>query len=132
MIELIVVINILGILLLFFSCVPEFKLDIQDVFTVHGLEPVILENGRYKYSAKVNINTAPVYVIQVLLPLGMKDFAQELVDFRVKKSEDGNIFKVECTGTVNSSKVKLAAWVKKEKQKESEKRICKIIQIERE
>ena len=144
----------------------EFKLDLQDVFTVHGLEPVILENGRYKYSGKININTAPVYVIQALLPLGMEEFAQELVDFRVKKGEDGNvfinsldngwykkvvdlsekeqkqfeniicyssnIFKVECTGAVNSSKVKLVAWIKREKPKESEKWICKIIQIERE
>ncbi len=145
---------------------PEFKSDLQDVFTVHGLEPVKLENGRYKYSGRVNINTAPVYVIQALLPPGMEEFAQELVDFRVQKSEDdnvfinsldkgwykkvvtlskkeqkkfeniicysSNIFKVECTGTVNSSKVKLAAWIKREKQKESEKWICRIIQIERE
>ncbi|MDM8539407.1 type II secretion system protein GspK, partial [Desulfobacterales bacterium HSG17] len=71
---------------------PEFKLELQDVFTVHGLEPVSLGNGRYKYSGKVNINTAPVYVIQALLPLGMEEFAQELVDFRVQKSEDDNVF----------------------------------------
>jgi general secretion pathway protein K len=142
------------------------QLNLQDVFTVQGLDREVLGNGRYRYKGRININTAKVEIIKALLPQGMEELAQNLVEFRAKKSEEGdvfvnsldkgwykkvialsekeqkkfesvisyssNLFKVESTGVENSSKIKLAAWVQRERQKESGKWICRIIQKERE
>ncbi len=142
------------------------QLDLQDVFTVQGLDREVLENGRYRYKGRININTAKVEIIKALLPQGMEELARNLVEFREQKSEEGdvfvnsldkgwykkvialseeeqkkfervityssNIFKVESTGVENSSKIKLAAWVQRERQKESGTWICRIIQMERE
>ncbi len=68
------------------------ELDLKDVFTVHGLDREILENGRYTYKGRININTAKLEVIKALLPQGMEEFAQDLVEFREEKSEEGDIF----------------------------------------
>ncbi len=142
------------------------QLDLQDVFTVHGLDREVLENGRYRYKGRININTAEVEIIKALLPQGMEKLALDFVEFREQKSEEGdifvnsldkgwykkvialsekekkkfervityssNIFKVESTGVENSSKIKLAAWIQRERQKESGTWICRIIQMERE
>jgi len=142
------------------------QLNLQDVFTVHGLDREVLENSRYRYKGRININTAKVEIIKALLPQGMEELARNLVEFRAKKSEEGdvfvnsldkgwykkvielsekeqkkfervisyssNLFKVESTGVENKSKIKLAAWVQRERQKESGTWICRIIQMERE
>jgi len=142
------------------------QLNFQDVFTVHGLDGEVLENGRYSYKGRININTAKLEVIKALLPQGMEELAQDIVEFREEKSEEGdvfvnlldkgwykkvialsekeqkkfervifyssNLFKVESTGIENSSKIKLAAWVQRERQKETGSWICRIIQMERE
>ncbi|MEN8212074.1 MAG: type II secretion system protein GspK [Thermodesulfobacteriota bacterium] len=71
---------------------PASDLDLKDVFTVHGLDGEILENNRYTYKGRININTAKLEVIKALLPQGMEDFAQDLVEFREEKSEEGDIF----------------------------------------
>jgi len=144
---------------------PE-QLDLQDVFTVQGLDREVLKNGRYRYKGRININTAKIEIIKALLPQGMEELARNLVEFRAQKSEEGdvfvnsldkgwykkvialsekeqkkfervisyssNLFKVESTGVENSSKIKLAAWVQRERQKESGSWICRIIQMERE
>lgn len=68
------------------------KLELQDVFTVYGLDSEILENGRYTYKGKININTAKLEVIKALLPQGMEELVQDLVEFREEKSEEGDIF----------------------------------------
>ena len=142
------------------------QLDLQDVFTVQGLDREVLENGRYRYKGRININTAKIEIIKALLPQGMEELAQDFVEFREQKSEEGdifvnsldkgwykkvialsekeqkkfehvityssNLFKVESTGVENSSKIKLAAWVQRERQKESGTWVCRIIQMERE
>ena len=142
------------------------QLNLQDVFTVQGIDHEVLENGRYRYKGKININTAEVEIIKALLPQGMEELARNLVEFREQKNEEGdvfvnsldkgwykkvielsekeqkkfervisyssNLFKVESTGVENSSKIKLAAWVQRERQKESGTWICRIIQMERE
>ncbi len=145
---------------------PDQQLELEDIFTVYGLDIEIVENDRYQYMGRVNINTANLDVIKALLPEGMEELGSDLVDFKSQKSEDGdvfvnsldkgwykkvidlsqkeqknferiisyssNIFKVECIGKENNSKVKLACWMERKKQKESGKWICKIIQMERE
>ncbi len=70
----------------------EQGMELSDVFTVYGLDSEKSENGGYRYSGRVNINTAGVDVLAALLPEGMDDFAQELVDFREQKSEEGTVF----------------------------------------
>ena len=141
------------------------QLEFENIFTVYGLNTEVVENNKYQYVGKVNLNTANLDVIKALLPEGMEKLGIEIVDFRSQKSENGdlfvnsldkgwykkvidlsqkeqkkfervisyssNIFKVECVGKENNSKVKLACWIERKKQKESGKWICKIIQIER-
>ena len=156
-----------------FSAVDNFpntedqtqKSEFKDFFTVYGLDHEKLDNSKFRYKGKININTAGVDVLKALLPSGMDTFAQDLADFRLQQGEldesfineldkgwynqviflsekeqekfertisySSNIFKVECTGMENNSKVKLAAWVKREKLKKSGQWICKIIQMER-
>jgi len=45
-------------------------------------------------------------------------------------SYSSNVFKVECTGVENNAVIKLTAWIKRVKQKESGKWQCRIIQME--
>ena len=66
--------------------------EIGDVFTVYGLSSEKTENGGYRYSGKVNINTADIEVLAALLPEGMEDLAYDLVDFRGRKAEEGDLF----------------------------------------
>lgn len=67
-------------------------LELGDLFTIYGLAKEKSENGGYRYPGRVNINTAGVDVLAALLPEGMADFAQDLVDFRDEKSEQENVF----------------------------------------
>jgi len=66
--------------------------EIGDIFTVFGLDSEKAENGGYRYSGKVNINTAGVEVLAALLPEGMEGLAYDLVDFRGQKIEEGDVF----------------------------------------
>lgn len=68
------------------------ELDLDDIFTVYGQDRERTETGGYKFSGRININTAGVDVLAALLPEGMEDLAHDLVDFREQKSEQGNIF----------------------------------------
>jgi len=138
--------------------------QLSELFTVYGLDPEKDGNG-YKYPGRVNINTAGIDVLAVLLPEGMEAFAQDLADFRDEKEETGDtyinlldkgwyeevialsktekikfestiryssdIFKVECVGRQADARVTLSAFVKRRKDKESGKWMCRIIQMER-
>ncbi|WP_457551870.1 general secretion pathway protein GspK [Desulfobacula sp.] len=68
------------------------KLALSDIFTIYGMDKEKTGNGGYRYSGKVNINTAGVDVVAGILPEGMEDLAQELIDYREQKSEEGDIF----------------------------------------
>ncbi|MCP3871743.1 MAG: general secretion pathway protein GspK [Desulfobacteraceae bacterium] len=70
----------------------EEDADYTALFTVYGLDIVKSDNGGYKYSGKININTAKEGVLAALLPQGMKDLAKDLVDFRAEKGEEGDVF----------------------------------------
>jgi len=139
--------------------------EIDDIFTVYGLDSEKTENGGYRYSGKVNINTADIEVLAALLPEGMEDLALDLVDFRGQKTEEGDlfinpldkgwykdiielsekeqkrfervitysstIFRVACTAKEKNAGITLVAVLKREKQKESGKWMCRIIRMER-
>jgi general secretion pathway protein K len=64
----------------------------EDVFTVHGLSDVRSTESFFSYSGRININTAGIVVLKSLLPKGMDEFAQDLIDFREEKSEDDLTF----------------------------------------
>jgi general secretion pathway protein K len=68
------------------------ELELSDIFTIYGLDLEKTGKGGYKYSGKVNINTAGVEVLAGLLPEGMEEFAQDLADYREQKSEEGDVF----------------------------------------
>lgn len=64
----------------------------EDVFTAHGLSNLRSTGSFFSYSGRININTAGLAVLKALLPRGMDDFAQDMLDYREKKSEDGLTF----------------------------------------
>ncbi|MDZ7664899.1 MAG: type II secretion system protein GspK [Desulfotignum sp.] len=64
----------------------------KDLFTVYGLFNEADDGKSYRYPGRININTANLEVIQALLPLGMTEFAQDMLDYRAQKSEDGEMF----------------------------------------
>jgi general secretion pathway protein K len=64
----------------------------EDLFTVYGLSELTDEGKTYRYPGRININTADIEVIQALLPTGMAEFAQDILDYRSQKSEDGDVF----------------------------------------
>ncbi len=70
----------------------EQNMELSDVFSVYGQDSEKSEKGGYRYLGRVNINTAGVDVLAALLPDGMEDIAQDLIDFREQKSEDGTVF----------------------------------------
>ncbi len=63
-----------------------------EIFTVYGLSDLPGEGKTYHYPGRININTAGFEVLQALLPRGMDGFAQDLLDYRAQKSEDGKMF----------------------------------------
>ena len=63
-----------------------------EVITVHGLPADAAPQGKYGYTGKVNINTAPEEVIRALLPLSAQDQAAELVAFREEGADDDGVF----------------------------------------
>ncbi len=67
-------------------------LELADVFTIYGLDGEKTAKGGYRYSGRVNINTAGVDVLAGLLPEGMEAFALDLADYRAQKSEEGDVF----------------------------------------
>lgn len=71
---------------------PEMETDPGSVFTVHGLDPDPGQNRRFRYPGRINVNTAGIEVLSALLPEEMDIMAQDLLDFRVEKSEDQTVF----------------------------------------
>jgi len=75
---------------------PELmgSLQFENVFTVYGMTTSGAEAGpkAYAYPGQVNINTAGIEILTALLPRGMEEQAQDLVNFREEKSEDGETF----------------------------------------
>jgi general secretion pathway protein K len=63
-----------------------------DLFTVYGISDLKEGEKTYHYPGRININTAGIEVLRAMLPLGMEEFAQDLLDYRAQKSEDGDVF----------------------------------------
>jgi general secretion pathway protein K len=137
----------------------------RDLFTVYGLSYELNEGKSYRYPGRININTAGIDVIQALLPGGMAEFAQDMLDYRAQKSEDGktfvnpldrgwfhriiglsaeerktfermirydsHMFKATATVQLNRTRVRLSAYIQRERQEKSRRWICRIIQLER-
>ena len=71
---------------------PVDELELGDIFTICGLDLEKTGKGGFRYSGKVNINTAGVDVLAGLLPEGMEEFARDLADYREQRSEEGDVF----------------------------------------
>ena len=71
---------------------PEVTLEFSEAFTVFGMDDTVSEKGRYSFPGTININTANDMVLAALLPSGMEDQVQELVDYRVQKQEETGDF----------------------------------------
>jgi len=68
------------------------KSEPGDVFTVFGLADRATGKGGYRYTGKININTAGVDVLKALLPEGMDYLAEDLVTYRGRKGEEDQEF----------------------------------------
>ncbi len=76
---------------------PENSLEktpaaLGDIFTVYGISDLHTDGTTYRYPGRININTAGIRVLAALLPRGMDGFAQDMLDYRTQKSEDGKMF----------------------------------------
>ncbi|MCA1794048.1 MAG: general secretion pathway protein GspK [Desulfotignum sp.] len=71
---------------------PKPPAALGDIFTVYGISDLPGEGKTYHYPGRININTAGIDVLKALLPRGMDGFAQDLLDYRAQKSEDGEMF----------------------------------------
>ena len=135
----------------------------EEYFTVFGMDDKVPVETRYHFPGTININTASVVVLMALLPAGMEDQAQELVDFRAQKHEENGdflnaldrgwyktivdltdkekiqferlirysstVFKAESSATVDGRTNKVTAFIKREKGKETNRWICRIIRL---
>jgi len=63
----------------------------ENLFTVFGSEKKSPGNNssrtqkKYRFSGRININTAPVPVIAAILPFGKQDLAESISDYRTRK-----------------------------------------------
>jgi len=71
----------------------ELQLKLNDIFTVFGTKKNKTENQdnpnkKYRFSGKININTAPVPVIAAMLPFGKQDLAVSISEHRLLKPDE--------------------------------------------
>lgn len=144
--------------------VQFIDIDLDDVFTVYGMDDKRKKEGSYSFQGKVNINTAPVEVLAALLPQGDEELSIDLVEYREQKDENdafvnslekgwykniikfsgekekrfertirysSNIFKVVCKAKHKQAIVKLAAFLKREKDKKTNKWVTRTLNMER-
>ncbi len=74
---------------------------LSDLLTVHGLKSpqsgisragLGTESQNVFYPGKININTAPLAVLEALMPRGMENLARDLADFRRETAEKEDVF----------------------------------------
>lgn len=70
----------------------EPPLHLEDLFTVFGFREKkpgskATVPGKYGFSGKININTAPVPVIASLLPFGKQDLAESIDAYRISRPD---------------------------------------------
>ncbi len=67
------------------------QFSIDDLLTVSGADRTQIQTGKGKYhfTGKININTAPMPVVAAILPFGKQDLAKEICTFRIEKPEGG-------------------------------------------
>ena len=63
-----------------------------ELFTVHGLSEISPGTGTFRWPGRININTAGIEVLSALFHPGLVDYAQDLLDYRDEKSENGQDF----------------------------------------
>jgi general secretion pathway protein K len=67
----------------------EKQLKIEDLFTVLGAEKNKADkNKKYRFSGKININTAPIPVIAAILPFDKQDLAERISEYRLMKPDE--------------------------------------------
>jgi general secretion pathway protein K len=96
------------------------ELQLSDIFTVFGTEKNKAGNKnnpdkKYRFSGKININTAPIPVIAAILPFGKQDLAVSISEHRLLKSDEQE------SGYTNDLSLKdwyadIAGLTKKEKE----------------
>jgi len=96
------------------------ELQLSDIFTVFGTEENKAGNTnnpdkKYRFSGKININTAPIPVIAAILPFGKQDLAVSISEHRLMKSDEQE------SGYTNDLSLKdwyadIAGLTKKEKE----------------
>jgi general secretion pathway protein K len=74
-----------------FSGIPGVP-ELDEVFTVLGMDTDPAEAGGYRFEGRININTAGPLVLAAMLPAGREDQAEELVEFRTHTLEQGGVF----------------------------------------
>jgi general secretion pathway protein K len=85
--------NVKGIGLDIFQGVGlERRQDLRNLVTVYGLSDIPAGPGTFRWPGRININTAGIEVLRALFHPGLMDAAQDLLDYRDEKSEDGQTF----------------------------------------
>ena len=67
-------------------------LDLEQLFSVHGMADTDEKKGRFSFPGTININTAGVEVLSFMLPSGMENEALALVEFRLEQEPDSDGF----------------------------------------
>ncbi len=68
------------------------SIELSSVFSVFGMATNKTQSGKFFYPGTININTADIVVLAAILPTGMEDQAEELIEFRSQKGEDEDKF----------------------------------------
>ncbi|MCP4022577.1 MAG: general secretion pathway protein GspK [Desulfobacteraceae bacterium] len=84
--------NIISELRLVKGIAPDNPFAFEQNFTVFGMADNKGEEGGFGFPGRVNINTASYEVLAALLPEGMDERAQELVEYREQKGEEDELF----------------------------------------
>ncbi len=71
--------------------IKTVTIELDNVFSVYGMDKKKTKNRGYMYPGKVNINTASVEVLAALLPVGKEDYAFDLINFRDQRNEDEDV-----------------------------------------
>ncbi len=141
-----------------------YKAQVDDIFTVYGMDDTPPEEGAFCFPGRVNINTAGVAVLAALLPPGMEDQARELADFREHKEREeftnnldkgwykqvielseseqedfekviqyaSRFFRAQSTASVNDAVVTVTAFIRRQKDDETNRWTSRIVQLEKE
>jgi len=148
-------IRIKGITPELFSAADAQVMGISNYMTVHGISKL---NDKFTYAGKININTAELPVLAVLLPIGQEFLATEIYNYRIETANgqfvydlagptwykevpgcgdvdidaelittQSDIFRIECFAALGDIRKTALVIVLREKNEESGKWYCKVL-----